>query len=85
MTVANAGTPVPIKSSSFVVKGFVAQADPGNTGTYMMLKDSAGNIMEKFSKGQTATLPMTLGGNFDLNSIQLDTDTNGDGAFITYV
>ena len=83
VVVANAGTPVPIKASAFMVKGFTAQADPGNVGTYMFLKDAAGNIMMKFSKGQSATLPFV--GVFDLSQVQLDTDTNNDGAFIAYV
>ena len=82
VTVPNAGTPVPIKSSSFMVKGMTAQADPGNAGTYMFLKDINGNIMFKFSKGNSATPPIL--GVCDLSQIQLDTDTNGDGAFITY-
>src|SRR5581483_1118849 len=82
VVVANAGTPVPVKSSSFVVKGVTFEADPGNAGTYMILKDSAGNILGKFSKGQSFTPPIL--GSVDLNSLQLDTDTNGDGAFVAY-
>lgn len=83
VTVAVAGTPVPVKSSSFHVKGVTFQADPLNVGTYMLLKDANGNIMFRFSKGQSATPPIL--GSCDLNSLQLDSDTNGDGAFVSYV
>lgn len=83
VAVANAGTPVPVSANSFMVKGVTFEADPGNAGTYMMVKDAAGNILAKFQKGQSFTPPIL--GVCDLNSLQLDTDTNGDGAFVSYV
>lgn len=83
IVVAVAGTPVLVKASSFIVKGVSFQADPTNVGTYMLLKDSAGNIMAKWSKGQSYTPPLL--GCCDLNALQLDSDTNGDGAFVSYV
>jgi hypothetical protein len=83
VTVANAGTPVAVKASSFHVKGVTFQSDPLNAGTYMIIKDAAGNIMAKITKGQSFTPPIL--GSADLNNIQLDTDTNGDGCFVTFV
>jgi hypothetical protein len=85
VVVAVPGTPVPIKASSFIVKGMTAQSDPQNVGTYCYLKDINGNIMFKVTKGQSATPPMTLGGNYDLSQVQVDSDTANDGFYITYV
>ncbi len=83
VVVATAGVPVPIKSSAFMAKGVTVQSDPLNVGTYMIIKDAAGNIMAKITKGQSFTPPVL--GVADLSQIQLDTDTNGDGCFVTYV
>lgn len=83
VTVAAAGTPVPIKSSAFMVKGVTMQSDPSNAGTFMFVKDIAGNTMAKITKGQSFTPPVL--GVADLSQIQLDTDTNGDGCFVTFV
>jgi len=86
--VANSGTPVPIKAAAFIVRNFTIQSDPLNAGTYMLVKDIAGNIMARITKGQSFTppqpYPLTSSG-FDLSQVQLDTDTNGDGRFVTYV
>lgn len=78
-----AGIPVPIKASAFTVKGLTIQSDPQNAGTYMYVKDIAGNIMFKLTKGQSGTPPIL--GAVDLSQIQLDSDTNNDGAYVTYV
>jgi hypothetical protein len=83
IAVANAGTPVAVKATAFHVQQATFQSDPSNAGTYMYVKDAAGNIMFKITKGQSATPPNI--GPFDLSQIQLDTDTNGDGCFVTYV
>lgn len=88
IVVANAGTPVPIKSASFMVRSFTVQADPANAGTYCFVKDINGNICAKFQKGQSFTppqpYPFTAAG-FDLSQVQIDSDTNGDGCYICYV
>lgn len=81
--VANAGTPVKVSASSFHVQQVTFQSDPLNAGTYMIIKDGSGNIMAKITKGQSFTPPNI--GPFDLNSLQLDTDTNNDGCFVSYV
>lgn len=78
-----AGTPVPVKSSSFHVQQATFQSDPQNVGTYMFIKDAAGNIMGKITVGQSFTPPNL--GPYDLNSIQLDSDTNNDGCYVSYV
>lgn len=83
VVVPTATTPVPIKSSAFMVKGVTIQSDPLNAGTYMLVKDAAGNIMARIAKGQSFTPPVL--GVADLSQIQLDTDTNGDGCYVTYV
>lgn len=85
IVVANAGTPVPIKAAAFMVKGCTIMPDPANAGTYMLIKDINGNILAKMPK--TAPLPYTppIVGVFDLSQLQLDTDTNGDGAYVAYV
>ena len=83
IVVAAAGTPVAVKSSSFQVQQATFQSDPLNAGTYMLIEDSAGNIMARITKGQSFTPPNI--GPFDLNSIKLDSDTNGDGCFVSYV
>lgn len=83
--VAVSGTPVAIKASGFIVRTVTIQADPLNVGTYMLVKDSAGNIMARFSKGQSFTPPALPSAGIDLSQIQLDSDTNGDGAFVSYV
>lgn len=82
--VAVAGTPVPVASSAFMVKSATFEADPANVGTYMFLKDIKGNIMGKFQKGQSFTPPQ-FGQAWDLSQVQLDTDTGGDGAYVSYV
>ena len=84
--VANAGTPVPIKAAAFMVKACTIQADPANVGTYMYVKDAAGNLMAKLGKasGTIYSPPITLGGVFDLSQLQLDSDTNNDGAYVAY-
>jgi len=86
--VPNAGTPVPIKASAFIVRGVTIQSDPANAGTYMFVKDAAGNIMFKITKGQSATPPIPYplsSSGIDLSQIQLDTDTNNDGCYVTYI
>lgn len=84
ITVATAGTAVKVSASSFMVAQATFQSDPaGNAGTYMIIKDANGNIMAKITKGQSFTPPQI--GPYDLNSILLDTDTNGDGCFVSYV
>ena len=83
--VANAGTPVPIKSSSFIVRAVTIQSDPQNAGVYMYVKDINGNIMFKITKGQSATPPMMPSAGVDLSQVQLDSDTNGDGCYVAYV
>jgi hypothetical protein len=83
VAVAVAGTPVPVKSVSFGVRQFTIQSIPTNAGTYMIIKDAAGNIMAKITKGQSFTPPQpNLGQGFDLNTIQVDSDTNGDGVYV---
>lgn len=77
------GTPVQIKSSAFMVKGVTIQSDPLNAGTYMLIKDISGNIMARITKGQSFTPPIL--GVIDLSQIQLDSDTNNDGCYVTYV
>lgn len=81
--VAAAGTPAPVKSSSFMVAQATFQSDPNNAGTFMLIKDAAGNIMARITKGQSFTPPQI--GPYDLNSLQLDSDTNGDGCFVSFV
>lgn len=83
VNVATSGTPVPIKSSAFMAKGVTIQSDPLNAGTYMLVKDILGNIMARITKGQSFTPPVL--GVVDLSQIQLDSDTNGDGCFVTFV
>lgn len=84
--VANSGTPVPIKSTGFTVRQVTIQSDPLNAGTYMLIKDINGNIMARITKGQSFTPPqLATGVGIDLSQIQLDTDTNGDGCFVSYV
>ena len=85
IVVPNSGTPVPVTSSGFIVRVVSFQADPLNVGTYMLLKDAAGNLMARWSKGQSYTPPMLPSAGVDLSSLQLDTDTNGDGAIVSYV
>lgn len=83
IVVAAAGMPVPVQATSFMVSEASFQADPLNVGTYMLLKDSAGNLMARWQKGQSYTPPHQ--GAFDLASLQFDSDTNGDGAIVSYV
>ena len=83
VVVANAGTPKPVKSAAFMVKGVTFQSDPANAGTYMYIKDAAGNTMFSITKGQSATPPIL--GVADLSQLQLDSDTNGDGCFVSYI
>lgn len=83
ITVTLAGTPQPVKATSFHVKGVTFQSDPSNVGTTMFIKDASGNTMAKITKGQSFTPPIL--GSADLNNIQLDSDTNGDGCFVTFV
>lgn len=81
--VAASGTPVPIKASAFHAKGVTIQSDPLNAGSYILIKDIGGNIMARITKGQSFTPPVL--GSIDLSQIQLDSDTNADGAYVTYV
>jgi hypothetical protein len=85
VVVAAAGTPVPVKASGFTVRQVTIQSDPANAGTYMFVKDAAGNIMAKLTKGQSFTPPTLPSAGHDLNQILLDTDTNGDGCYVCYV
>lgn len=85
VVVAASGTPQAIKSSGFIVRVVTIQADPLNAGTYMLIEDSAGNIMARISKGQSFTPPTLPAAGIDLSQIKLDTDTNGDGAYVSYV
>ncbi len=85
IVVAVAGAPQAIKASAFIVRVVTIQADPNNAGTYMLVKDSAGNIMARIAKGQSFTPPFLTSAGQDLSQIQLDTDTGGDGAFVSYV
>lgn len=85
IVVAAAGTPATIKASAFMVQGATFQADPANVGTYMFVKDLAGNILAKLPKtGMLPYSPPSLGP-FDLSQLQLDTDTSGDGCYVAYV
>jgi hypothetical protein len=81
--VVDAGTPQPVTANSFMVKGVTFQSDPQNVGTYMYLKDAEGNILFKVTKGQSCTPPIV--GVLDLNSLQIDSDTTGDGFYVAYV
>jgi hypothetical protein len=83
--VANAGTPVPIKGSAFMVKSCTILPDPANAGTYMYVKDINGNILAKLAKTITVPYVVPIVGVFDLSQLQLDTDTNNDGAYVAYV
>lgn len=83
VTVAVSGTAVAVNAAAFVVKGVTFQSDPLNSGTYMLIEDVAGHIMARITKGQSFTPPVL--GACDLSQFKLDSDTNGDGCYVTYV
>lgn len=83
VTVTSAGTAVALSSTNLPVKTVMLEAVPANAGTYMILEDVAGNIICKFGKGQSCTPPVPPSG-VNLNSLKLDSDHNGDQAYVSY-
>ena len=83
VTVTTAGTAVALTSNSILAYSIMVEAVPANSGTYMILEDAQGNIICKFAKAQSCTPPMPSGGIY-LSTLKLDSDTNGDKAYVSY-
>lgn len=75
-SVTAAGTAEVVSTTSVVSAGIMTvQANPDNTGFVYVGDSSCDNTYPALAPAASITLP----GDFDLNNLWVDADTNGDG------
>lgn len=87
VTVATAGSPVPLSSAATVVKLLRLQPRRSNTVLNVgnvYLKTSSGSVFAILAPEQVQGV-VNLAEGVQLSSLFLDADTNGDGALVGYL
>lgn len=86
VTVATAGTVVPLANVKTMVHSVIVTYDANDTGS-IYLKDSAGNIIAALNANSTAPIVIDSGNGdnaVDLSKYSVDVTVNGKGPYVGY-
>lgn len=88
VTVATAGTPIPLATVQTKVNTLMITYDSGDVPATIYVKDRSGNIMASMAASSTSATPTpltfssTASDQIDLRDFQIDSSTNGKGPFV---
>jgi hypothetical protein len=86
VTVASAGTPVPLANSKLMVEELLVTYDPVDVTKVIYVKDVNGNIMASMASVTSQPISFKSPGQnqIDLSKFLIDVGTNGAGPYVSY-